>query len=79
MDTHSSHFIFQHVSVTDTVCVLTAVYVSSVRISQLGRSARSVYLVTMEIQLMEGNAKVRHFSLCLCVQYLCLEIREHDS
>jgi len=55
----------------DTVCVLMAVYVSSARISQLGRSARSVYLVTMETQLMEGNAKVRYFSLCLQV---CLSV-----
>lgn len=68
--THTFHCMFQHVSVTATVHVLTAVCVSSARISQLGRSARSVYLVTMETPQMEGNAKVRYLFLCACVQVL---------
>ncbi len=75
---------FQHVSVTATVLVLTAVCVSSARISQLGRSARSVYLVTMETPQMEGNAKVRYFFLCACVQvfvslFVCLYVSAFEN
>lgn len=71
---------FQHVNVTATVRVLTAVCVSSARISQLGRSAKSVYLVTMETPQMEGNAKVRYLFLCARVQvFVCLFVCLYGS